>query len=336
MKGHLLIGGTVVVTMVACGAMVLAGAEPQSRSRSHVQASKADRTWDSDDDGDRFNVRTETNGEPVTSCNQIEVTVRHGEVARDEEVQTVPRAAGGAGQGEGVTAIGHKNGPVSVTGTDRSDYQITLCKFGIGDTMADAQARAAELTLSVQGNRVSVEGPNSGGNRHLAYLIVETPRNAKLDVSTTNGPLSLHSVNGQVLARAQNGPLSVEACSGDLDIQSRNGPVTLNNASGKLHVDAQNGPLAVNLSGQSWQGAGLDASAHNGPLSLMLPENYRSGVRVELSGHSPVSCHASACQAATKNWDDDSRTLQFGAANPVLVRVSATNGPVSIGSSNRD
>ncbi len=334
MKGHLLIGGTVVVTMVACGAMVLAGAEPQSRSRSQSQSSKSDRSWDNDDDGYHFNVRTETNGEPVTSCNQIEVTARRGEVARDEEVQTVPRAGGG--QGEGVTAVGHKNGPVSVVGTDRSDYQITLCKFGIGDTMADAQARAADLKLSVQGNRVTVDGPDSTGNRYVAYLIVETPRNAKLDVSATNGPLSLRSVNGQVVARAQNGPLGVEGCSGDLDIEARNGPVTLNHSSGKLHVDAQNGPLAVNLSGQSWQGAGLDAAAHNGPLSLNVPENYGSGVRVELSGHSPFTCHASACQGATKNWDNDSRTLQLGAANPVLVRVSATNGPVSIGSSNRD
>jgi DUF4097 and DUF4098 domain-containing protein YvlB len=319
MKRQTLVGAAVlgILGIVAFGASV--GAQSKSRN--------AHRGWDADDDGFHLNIRTEPDGQPVTSCNQVEVTARRGEVARAEEVQTAPRSA------QMLSVIGGKNGPVSVTGTDRADYQITLCKFAVGDSMAEADTRVAELTLSIDNNRATVNGPTS--QNYLAYVIVETPRDARLDVSATNGPLSLEKVNGRIAAHALNGPLGVRGCSGDLNIESQNGPVTLSESSGHLKVNAQNGPLAVNLSGQDWQGGGLDASAHNGPLSLRLPENYRSGVRVEISPHSPFMCHASACQNATRNWDNDSRTLQFGPPDATLVRVSATNGPVSIGS-NRD
>jgi hypothetical protein len=339
-----LVGGA-ILGIVACGAIALAGAGVGtgmgtgtgigSVAQTQTKRAKPQRGWDDGDDGGfQLNVRTREDGksgQPVTSCNQIEVTSRRGEVARGEEVQTVPRSA------QTLSVMGAKNGPVSVTGTDRSDYQITLCKFAVADTTAEADSRVAELSLSIDNNRVGVNGPSSSSSQnYVSYVIVETPRDARLDVGATNGPLSLNTVNGQITAHALNGPLGVRGCSGDLNIESKNGPVTVTESSGRMKVNAQNGPLALNLSGQDWQGAGLDASAHNGPLSLRLPENYHSGVRVEISPHSPFVCHASACQSATRNWDNDSRTLQFGPPDATLVRVSATNGPVSIGTSNRD
>jgi DUF4097 and DUF4098 domain-containing protein YvlB len=307
-----LAGGVVAVT--------LAAPDAQGR-RSRARAGG----WDVQGRGYSFNINTSPDGIPVTSCSQVDATVRNGELARDEEVRNIPASP------SGLQVSGAKNGPVYVTGSDRSDYQVTLCKFTAGDTADEARARLADLSFSLENGRVTVNGP--GGNAYVAYVIVETPREAKLSVDVTNGPLDLRSVSGTIVARTLNGPLAVQGVSGEVDVQATNGPVSLSEGAGHMRVRSQNGPLTVKLSGTDWQGAGLDAYAQNGPLSLSLPENYRSGVLVDISSNSPFHCDYSACREARRDWDDRSRTLRFGSAGTPVVHVSAMNGPVSIGSS---
>jgi hypothetical protein len=308
------------VAVLAVGVVAVAMASPDAqgrRSRSYRGG------WDDQGRGYRFNINTSPEGIPVTSCGQVEATVRSGELARDAEVQNIPPSP------QGLQVSGAKNGPVYVTGSDRSDYQVTLCKFTAGDTADEARARLADLSLLLENGRVTVNGP--GGNAYVAYVIVETPREAKLNIDVTNGPLDLRSVSGTIVARTLNGPLAVQGVSGEVDVQAKNGPVSLSEGAGHMRVRSENGPLTVRLSGTDWQGAGLDAHAQNGPLSLRLPENYRSGVRVDISSNSPFQCDYSACRDARRDWDDRLRTLRFGSEGTPVVRISAMNGPVSIG-----
>jgi hypothetical protein len=313
MKTGWLVAGSAVLM---CGAVVAAaGTSGQDRrNRSH-------RDWD-DGKNYSFNINTGHRDQPVTSCADVEVTVRNGELARDEEVQNVAASA------QGLAVSGAKNGPVYVTGGDRNDYQVSLCKFTAADTGDEARAKLANMSLTVANGRVTVNGPSENG--YLAYVIVETPRTARLDVEVTNGPLDLRSLSGHIVARTQNGPLSVREVSGEVDLLAQNGPVSLSEGAGHMRVSARNGPLSVALSGTTWQGAGLEASAQNGPLSLAVPDNYSSGVLVNISPNSPFNCRGSGCQQARRDWDDRSRTLRFGADPNPIVNVSASNGPVSI------
>jgi hypothetical protein len=57
-------------------------------------------------------------------------------------------------------------------------------------------------------------------------------------------------------------------------------------------------------------------------------------VLVEASGYSPMSCEAAVCADAQRTWDNRTRRIQFGG-EPVLVRLSTVNGPVSVGSGAR-
>jgi hypothetical protein len=321
MRAGLLVVGA---SMLVCGAVAFAAPGAQGRQgRPH-----RDRDWDDRGKNVGFNINVARDGQPVTSCGQIEATARRAELARDEEVQNVPASA------QGLQVSGAKNGAVFVTGGDRADYQVTLCKFVAADTADEARAHLADLSLTNQNGRIGVNGPTE--STYMAYVIVEAPRQANLKLDVTNGPLDLRSVSGHIFARTLNGPLSMQGCSGDIDVQAQNGPVSLTEGAGHMRVSAQNGPLTVNLSGSDWQGAGLEAFAQNGPLYLGLPENYRSGVRVDISSNSPFSCVSSACRSATRDWDDRSRTLKFGSdANPI-VHVSASNGPVTIGGGRED
>ena len=88
-------------------------------------------------------------------------------------------------------------------------------------------------------------------------------------------------------------------------------------------------PSRFLLAGDLWNGPRLEAHTDNGPVSLNVPDSFRSGVRVETSKYSPISCKAGACQNAYTDASANQRFIQFnGAAD--TVRVSTNNGPVSV------
>lgn len=208
------------------------------------------------------------------------------------------------------------NGGVTIEGGSGSEYSITACVSAGGPNVADAQAAADSVQIHVEGSRVSATEPDhltlAGarlGNWNVQFVI-ETPRNADVSVVTNNGPISVSGVSGRFDVRARNGPISVRASQGDID------------------VETQNGPISIELSGRRYDGH-LTARANNGPLSVTVPDDFSSGVEISSSSHSPWSCSRAACGVGSRDWDDRGRSLRLGS-DPVVVRVSTNNGPVSV------
>jgi DUF4097 and DUF4098 domain-containing protein YvlB len=140
--------------------------------------------------------------------------------------------------------------------------------------------------------------------------VIAAPRDADVSVVTHNGPIALDGVSGRFDVRAQNGPISVSGSQGDID------------------VETQNGPIAIDLSGNRWDGH-LTAHASNGPLSITVSRDFASGVEISSSQHAPWSCARSACGDGSRDWDDRSRSVRFGS-DPIVVKISTNNGPVSV------
>lgn len=270
---------------------------------------------------------------PIDRCDQIRVTFDGAEAARAEEEIAVPRTR------DALRIAVADNSGLWVQASDRGDFSIRACKA------ASSPDILKSVSLSLEGGRFSARGPDDA--EWIVYLLVAAPRDAALDLEasngplsvrgsagsialrTTNGPLSIVGATGTVRAMAKNGPISLKTCSGDVEAQAVNGPISVSRSGGDMRLETQNGPISVDLGGRRWEGAGLVARAVNGPLSLKIPEGYQSGTVVEMSGRSPVSCRARACDGARRNWDEDSRRIEFGGASPV-VRLSTVNGPVSI------
>ena len=105
--------------------------------------------------------------EDVTSCSQIRVTFDHEAALRAEEELPV-------GSLRSLKIVSDKRGGVRVSGWDQPRYAVTVCKAAAS---ADA-LRAVNARLS--GNEVSASGPD-GDQQWVVYLLVHTPRNAKLD-----------------------------------------------------------------------------------------------------------------------------------------------------------
>ncbi len=247
-------------------------------------------------------------------CDSLRITFNNEPALRSEQELPVASLAS-------LKVNSDQNGGIHVVGWSQSRYAVTVCKAAaFGEDLSGIRA-------SVSGNSVSANGPDNGN--WVAYFIVHVPRGAQLDLSTHNGGIGLHNVNGTVSARAVNGPVSIKGSSGTIDAETTNGPISIDGDSGTIKANATNGPISVKLNGSQWLGT-LDAHTQNGPLSVKIGRFYHSGVTIDSAGHSPVSCHAEACRQARRTWDDDdNRRIELGdgATN---VRMSTVNGPVSV------
>ena len=311
------------------------------------------------------NISTEHDG-PIDDCRQLRVTFDDVDAARAEETVSVPAPRGAlrfrAPANSGIFVLGADRSDVSMTACKAAAAESDLSRIAVSFDGGDLSVRgpegrdwvvhlivraprAAGLDLDVTNGPVAVRGPE--GRDWVVHLIVRAPRAAGLDLDATNGPIAVRGMTGAVTAHTQNGPLSFEDSSGLIQAQARNGPISLKACSGTVHatavngpvsvsgsggdvdIDTQNGPISVKLSANRWDGR-LEARARNGPLSLSLPEGFASGVSVESSGRSPFQCRAKACGEARRNWDEDSRRIEFGDSSTMVVRLSTVNGPVSI------
>src|SRR5204863_984093 len=91
---------------------------------------------------------------------------------------------------------------------------------------------------------------------------------------------------------------------------------------------AVNGPIHIVLTGNRWDGPGLEVSTKNGPLSVSIPNGYGSAISMQTADRAPVSCKAPACTGAITTGGSPG-TIRIGNGEPI-VRLATSHGPVSI------
>ncbi len=258
---------------------------------------------------------------PATDCSDLRIRFDDTDAVVRSEERTLTKAEAATLQ-----VHPHTNGGVQVAGWDKETYSVTACKAVAAS--GDAERILSQITMSVEGGRVSTKGP-ADDDEWTVYLLIRTPKSATIDMETINGPLSFYDVDGKLTARAQNGPISLRNFSGDAEVRAVNGPISLDGSKGSVRIRTENGPITVALEGKTWSGTGLTADAKNGPLTLMVPSGYQSSFVVEATNNGPVSCKASICDNARKTWDDEHRRIEYGNS-PVMIHLSTVNGPVSV------
>ncbi len=254
----------------------------------------------------------------VTDCDDVEIRFdHHRQPVRDEVQFTIPKA-----QAPRLVARPSTNGGIRVQGWGRDEYFVKACKA------AESDSELKQIAVSLHDGRVDVRGPSSE-HSWVVYLLIQAPRDAVLDLETTNGEIGLREIHGKIEARTTNGPISLTKCSGEIRAHAENGPIDFSGNSGSLRLDTENGPLSIRLTGKQWEGTGLEGRTENGPLTLRLPDGYTSGVHVEATGYSPFNCEARACDQARGTWRSNHHGVEMGTGTP-MVRMSTVNGPVSI------
>ena len=263
---------------------------------------------------------TETNDDrPITSCGDIRVTYNRRPAVTAEAEMTL------ASSQVANLRLENAKGGMYVNGWDRNEYSVRTCK-AVPDDDPNAAATLGEITTTNANGQLSVNSPS--GREWVANLIIMVPRLSKMDLQTQNSPMQLRDLAGNIRLSATNGPVSLRNVGGVVETTTTNGPISLIGASGDHRVRANNGPVHVILSGSRWDGPGLEVTTENGPLSLSVPDTYGSGIRIQASEHSPVSCRAAACAGARRTVSSPT-VIELGNGDQI-VRLSTSNGPLSI------
>jgi len=275
--------------------------------------------------GRNFNVNLDGD---AYSCAELKVRAS-GEVAQLNQAFTLSK-----GEAPILELNSADRAQVRVRAWDHADYSIETCKVATADTRAMADAIVRGISVNHSAGNLSFNGPTTDDGEWTVVFLIHAPKDATLNLESKNGPIEVRGVNGNVKLRATNGPIAVSDCGGMVDVQTKNGPIAFTGERGEVRLHAENGPIAVNLPAETWNGSPLEARTLNGPLALSLPENFRSGLRLETDGHSPISCQSALCRNAWKDNGAGKVTLQMNGSGET-IHLSTSNGPVAVNSSDK-
>ena len=225
---------------------------------------------------------------------------------RDRESHCEVREARIPARGS-LTVDGVENGGVSVRAWDRDEVLVRSKIQATARTEAAARQLAGGIRVQT-GGTIRAEGPDAGRGEHwsVSYEIF-VPRRTGLDLRTSNGPIAVDGVNGEIRLRAVNGPISLRGVGGD--VRGR----------------AQNGPISVTLDGDRWNGEGLDVETQNGPVTLDIPAGYNARLETgTVNGPMNVNFPVTVQGRFPRQF-----TTELGRGG-APVRVVTTNGPVNV------
>lgn len=151
------------------------------------------------------------------------------------------------------------NGGVSVRGVDGGEARLWAKVEATADTEEEARALAGQVRIETQGT-IRAAGPERSGQGRSWFVSyrLEVPRRSDLRLE------------------ADNGGLAVEDVVGDLELETVNGGLHLEGVGGRVQGQTRNGGLHVDLSGEEWEGEGLDLRTTNGGVHLSIPSEYNA------------------------------------------------------------
>ena len=206
-----------------------------------------------------------------------------------------------------VSVDANPNGGISVEAWDRSEMQVRAKVHA----WAESEARSLDLVESVDvkaGGSISADGPKTGKSEGWAVSYqVMVPRDTDLDLSSTNGGITIDGVKGVLRFRTTNGGIHLEGVGGDVEGLTTNGGV---------HIA---------LTGRTWDGKGMEVQTTNGGVRLSVPSGYSAHLETATTNGGldigfPVTVQGKI---------DRKLSVDLGSGGP-LVRVTTTNGGVRI------
>jgi len=252
--------------------------------------------------GVAVSAQTRRGSNRSTSCNDFGNSDRRSHCEVREE--TIP--------GGGVNPLdvdAGKNGGIRVRGWDRADVHVRATVSAWADTDAEARQIVSGVRIVTGGGTIHPEGPDTTG-RDSSWAVsfeLDVPRTAMLTLNAHNGGISIDDFQGAAKFHAVNGG------------------VTLRNVSGDIRGETVNGGLTIDLTGDHWNGAGLDVETRNGGIRMTLPEQYSASLETATTNGRinidfPVTVQGRVTRSLTT-------TLGAGGAK---LRAVTTNGGVTI------
>jgi hypothetical protein len=200
------------------------------------------------------------------------------------------------------------NGGIRVEGWNGNEIRVQARVTTRARTDGDAADLAREVEILSAPGRLSTEGPRTRGRTSwsVSYRI-QVPVGTDLDLSTTNGGISVTGVRAAVEARSTNGGIRLEDVEGAVRARTTNGGVQAYFSQGaelQHDTDLQTTNGAVSLHLPEGVSARIEASTRNGGITTDFPITVFGRLGRNLSGI-------------------------LGDGGPE-IRIRTTNGPVRI------
>ena len=210
-----------------------------------------------------------------------------------------------------LTVDAGRNGGIRVVAWDRNEIHVQAIVTANARREDEARRLAGEVQVQAGGGRVASTGPAATNGREwwsVSYRI-SVPKQTDLELN------------------ANNGGISIDAVSGTIRFETTNGGVTLRDLSGDVRGETRNGGLKVTLSGDRWDGTGLDVQTSNGGVDVAIPEGYNAELTTRTVNGGFRSDIPMTVQGELSPRRGIQTTLGSGGA-PVAVRT--TNGGVRL------
>jgi hypothetical protein len=195
--------------------------------------------------------------------------------ATDEWTHTYPLTAGGE------VRIVNTNGRIDVEGVDGATVEVRAERIARGATDSAARELLPRIIIKedARPDRVSLEtermsGIMIGAGFEVRYH-VRAPKNAVINVTNTNGMVSVTALAGKVTAHTTNGGVRGTALTGGVDAHTTNGGVAIEMASvgpDKITLETTNGGVTLALPDKAR--ATVSASCTNGGISVGALDNF--------------------------------------------------------------
>jgi hypothetical protein len=205
-----------------------------------------------------------------------------------------------------MTIDGKQNGGVSVKGWDRTEVLVRSQVRAQSDNDADSKATVSQVIVHALGGTVSADGP-SGKSWSVSYEVF-VPRQSDLTLT------------------AHNGGIHIEGIRGNIDFSTINGGVHLAQLAGQVKGSTQNGGVHMELSGNRWDGQGVDVRTQNGGVHVNVPATYSAHFETSTVNG---SLHSDFNELVRDRKQRDI-SADIGGGGPP-VKISTTNGGVHIG-----
>jgi hypothetical protein len=243
------------------------------------------------------------NAQQVSQCDENDWWGwRNGPRGHVCEVRELTVPAGGV-----LSVDAGQNGSIRVLGEDRRDVRVRAMVHAWGADEAEAERIASGVNIRSAGS-LRAEGPEQRGRVgwSVSYEIA-TPREIDLSLETHNGSIAITDVRGNLSFRATNGAISLDGVGGSVRGRTTNGG-----------VDAE-------LTGDTWEGTGLDVETTNGGVRLRIPEDYSARLETgTVHGGIDIDFPVTVTGRIGREL-----ATTLGSGGP-LIRAETTNGGVRI------
>jgi hypothetical protein len=222
--------------------------------------------------------------------------------ATDEWTHTYPLTPGGE------IAIDNTNGKIEVEGTDAATVEVRAERIAKGATDAAARELLPRIVIKEDAtpDRVSVRTERMGGimigaSFEVRYH-VRAPKNAVVNVSNTNGQVTLTGLNGKVTAHTTNGQVRGDTLTGPVEARTTNGGVNMDLSSiGKepVRLHTTNGGVTLTLPESAK--ADISASVTNGGISVGDFQNLDVGEKTRRRFEAKLNGGGTSIELQTTN-----------------------------------